>query len=112
MSELSPFSGVKRKSDFGAVRAAFDTHIGHRLYSKPCNSCARFDAACRCCGFATRLRNRDSAGALADGAGYVRGRFENWAEGHGVTGLLSLALERLAVPTRQGAELPKCRAAD
>src|SRR5258706_14809017 len=24
MSDLSPFSGVKRKSDFGAVRAAFD----------------------------------------------------------------------------------------
>ena len=24
MSDLSPLSGVKRKSDFGAVRAAFD----------------------------------------------------------------------------------------
>ncbi len=27
MSELSPLSEVKRKSDFGAVRAAFDPNV-------------------------------------------------------------------------------------
>jgi hypothetical protein len=36
MSELSPLSGVKLKSDFGAVRAAFDPTLG------------RDDPACSC----------------------------------------------------------------
>ena len=40
MSDLSPLSGVKRKSDFGAVRAAFDpkltyTALTNRVGSGP-----------------------------------------------------------------------------
>jgi hypothetical protein len=52
MSELSPLSGVKRKLDFGAVRAAFDpgcvktcTSLGCReLFSQLPSS----DRGCQC----------------------------------------------------------------
>ena len=39
MSELSPLSGVKWKSDLGAVRSAFDTQPGHRRPAGPARCC-------------------------------------------------------------------------
>src|SRR5258705_12124927 len=49
MSELSPLSGVKRKSDFGAVRAAFDptatlaVHCGNGFHGYQCARLNRYD---------------------------------------------------------------------
>jgi len=44
MSDLSPLSGVKRKLDFGAVRAAL-TQCGPRLFTCTCEKAGRRDQA-------------------------------------------------------------------
>ena len=50
MSDMSPLSGVKRKSDFGAVRAAFDStatlavQCGNGFHGYQCARLNRYDA--------------------------------------------------------------------
>ncbi len=62
MSDLSPLSGVKRKLDFGAVRAAFDLGCVKTCTSRECAELfslfSSFDGDCQSGSFLIQ-RNRD-----------------------------------------------------